>query len=138
MIDISYFVVYLVKMVDTSDYTVEYRVHAALFYIASDQTRLAMKLVRDKLRVKYDIEPPEYRIIKAWSNKLRETGSLFDRQRSGSPTEWEDAIDDVVKGVNDDSKSSVRRLSNEPDIPKSTMHFISKNHFNPSHFLLNK
>ena len=138
MIDISYFVVYLVKMVDTSDYTVEYRVHAALFYIASDQTRPAMKLVRDRLRVKYDIESKEYRIIKAWSNRLWEIGSLFDRQRSGRQTEWGDAIDNVEKGVNDDSKSSVRRLCNELDIPKSTMHFISKKYFKTSHSLLNK
>ena len=89
IIDISYFVVYSVKIVDTSDYTVEYRVHAASFYIASDQTRHAMKLVGDRLRVKYDIESPEHCIIKAWSNKLLETGSLFDRPRSVRPTEQE-------------------------------------------------
>ena len=86
IIDISYFVVYSVKMVDTSDYTVEYRVYAASLYIASDQTRHAMKLVRDRLRAEYHIEPPEHRVIKAWSNKLLETGSLFDRPRSGRPT----------------------------------------------------
>ena len=74
-------------MIDTSDYTVEYRVRAASFFIASDQTRHAVKLVRDKLRVQFDIEPPEHRIIKAWSNKLLETGSLFDKPRSGRPTE---------------------------------------------------
>ena len=83
----SYFVVYSIKMVDSSDYTVEYRVHAASFFIASEQTRHAMKLVRDRLRVQYDIEPPEHRIIKAWSIKLLETGSLLDRPRSGRPTE---------------------------------------------------
>ena len=74
-------------MIDSSDYTVEYRVHAASFFIASEQTRHTMKLVRDRLRVLYDIEPPEHRIIKAWSTKLLETGSLFDRSRSGRPTE---------------------------------------------------
>ena len=84
--DISYFVVYSIKMIDSSDYTVEYRVNAASFFIASDQTRHAMKLVRDRLRVKYSIEPPEYRIIKALSTKLLETGSLFGRPRSGRPT----------------------------------------------------
>ena len=88
IIDISYFVVYSVKMVDTSDYTIEYKVHAASFYIASDQTRHAMKLVRDRLRAKY-IDPTEHHVIKAWSNKLLETGSLFDRPRSGRPTERE-------------------------------------------------
>ena len=77
-------------MVDTSDFTVEYRFHAASFYIASDQTKHAMKLVGDRLHVKYDIEPPEHRIIKDWSSKLLETGSLFDRpDESGRPTEWE-------------------------------------------------
>ena len=77
-----------------------------------------MKLVGDSLCVKYDIEPPEHGIIKACSNKLLETGILFDRLRSGRSTERRDAIDDVEKGVNDDPKSSVRRLSNELDIPK--------------------
>ena len=62
--DMSYFVVYSIKMIDSSDYTVEYRVHAASFFIASEQTRHAMKLVRDRLRVQFDIEPPEHRIIK--------------------------------------------------------------------------
>ena len=80
IIDISYFKVYSVKMVDTSDYMVKYRVHAALFCIATDQSRHAMKLVRDRLRAKYDIEPPDYRVIKACSDKLLETGSLFDKQ----------------------------------------------------------
>ena len=61
IIDISYLVVYPAKMVDTSDYTVEYRVCAASCYIVSDQTRHAIKHVRDRLRAKYDIEPPEHR-----------------------------------------------------------------------------
>ena len=58
-----------------------------------------MKLVRDKLRVRYDIEPPKQRTIKAWSNKLLETGSLFDKPRSGRT---ENAINDVEKGVKDE------------------------------------
>ena len=85
--DISHFVVYSIKMIDSSDYTVEYRLHAASFFIASEQTRHAMKLVRDRLRVQHDIEPPEHRIIKTWSTKLLNSGSLFDRPRSGRPTE---------------------------------------------------
>ena len=51
-------------MLDTSDYTVEYRVHGASFCIASDQTRHAMKLVRDRMHAKYDIEPSEHCVIK--------------------------------------------------------------------------
>ena len=65
IVDISYFVGYSVKMVDTSDYPVEYKVHAASFYIASDQTRHAMKLVRERLHAKYNFEPSEHRVIKA-------------------------------------------------------------------------
>ena len=82
----SYFAVYSIKMIDSSDYTVDYRVYATSFFIASEQTRHAMKLVRDRLRVQFDIEPPEHRITKAWSTKLLETGSLFDRPRGGRPT----------------------------------------------------
>ena len=68
---------------------VEYKVHAASFYIASGETRHTIKLVRDRLHVEYDVEPKEYRVIKAWSNKLREISSLFDRPRSRILTEWE-------------------------------------------------
>ena len=89
IIYISYFVVYSVKMVDTSDYTVEYRVRAASFFIKSDQTRHTTKLVRDRLHMEYDIESPNRCAIKAWSNKSQENGSLFDRPRSGRPTERE-------------------------------------------------
>ena len=105
-------------MVDTSDYMIEYRVHTVSFYIEGDQTRHAMKLVRDRLHVKCDIEPLEHRVIKAWSNKLLETSSLFDKPRSERQTEWGDAIDDVEKGVNDDPKSLIRRLSNKLHILK--------------------
>ena len=73
-------------MVDTSDYMIEYRVHTVSFYIEGDQTRHAMKLVRDRLHVKCDIEPLEHRVIKAWSNKLLETSSLFDKPRSERQT----------------------------------------------------
>ena len=85
--DISYFVVYSIKMIDSSDYAVEYRVHTDSFFITSEPTRQVIKLVRDRLHVQYDIEPPEHRVIKAWGTKLLETGSLFDRPRSGRPTE---------------------------------------------------
>ena len=105
-------------MVDTSDYTVEYRVYGASFYIASDQTRHAIKLVRDRLPAKHDTEPSEHHVITIWSNKLLKTGSLFDRPRSARSTEQGDAIDDAEKDVSDDSKGSVRRLPNELDIPK--------------------
>ena len=76
-------------MVDTSDCMVAYTVDSDSFFIASDQTRHTMKLVRDRLHVEYDIKLKEYWVIKAWSNKLREIGSLFDRPRSGRLTEWE-------------------------------------------------
>ena len=81
-----------------------------------------MMLARDRLHAKYDIEPPEHHVIKAWSNQLLETGRLFDRSRSRKPTERGDAIDDGEKGVNNDLKSSMRMPSNELDIPKSTVH----------------
>ena len=48
-----------------------------------------MKLVKDRLHVEYDVELKEYHIIKAWSNELQEIGSLLDRPRSRTLTEWE-------------------------------------------------
>ena len=57
-IDISYFLVYSAKMVDTCDCTIESRVLAASFYMVSDQIRYVMKLVRDRMSAKYDSELP--------------------------------------------------------------------------------
>ena len=48
-----------------------------------------MKFVGDRLHVYYDIVLKGYCIIKAWSNKLREIGSLFDRPRNGRLIERE-------------------------------------------------
>ena len=113
-------------MVDSSENLIKYRVVASSYYIASDQTRHAMKLVRDQLRDRYQCEPPEHRVIKAWSTKLLETGSLIDKQRSGRLTERGDKVDVAHETVDDEPKSSARRLSNELDIPKSPVHNILK------------
>ena len=99
-------------MVNTSDYMVN--IEFTLLRFTSQVTKLDMPLsLLDRLCAKCDIEPPEHCIVKAWSNKFLETGSLFDRSRSGRPTERGDAINDVEKSVNDNSINSVRRLFNE-------------------------
>lgn len=109
---------------DISDYSIEFRIFAAAWWQESDQSRHAMKLVRDKLRDRYDEEPPEARVIKQWASKLFETGSICDRQRSGRPNERGDAIEYVRREIAENPKTSVRRLSAELDIKRSTIHNI--------------
>lgn len=116
----------MAKNADISTYTIQYRVNAAAFYISSDKSRHAMKLVRDRLREMYDVEPPEHRIIKLWSEKLLETGSIFDRPRCGRPTEKGDHIDAVKESVRDEPTKSIRRMSDELNVDKSTVHRILK------------
>ena len=79
-------------------------------------------MVRDKLREKFGVEPPDGRIIKSWSEKLFETRSLLDRPRSGRPETRNMATELVETKLEKNPTKSLRHLSQEIGIPKSTVH----------------
>lgn len=111
---------------DISDYTIEYRLLAAVWYYDSEQDRSAMINVRKKLRDRFGIDPPEHRVIKNWSSKLFETGSIMDKERSGRPNERGDHINEVREAITDNPRTSSGRLSDELHIPNTTVRRILK------------
>lgn len=111
---------------DTSKYTIEYRIMAAAWRHDSDQSRTAMMLLRNKLRDKFPEEPPEPRVIKQWREKLFTTGTIFDKARSGRPNERGDTVEVVREAIGPQCITSTRRLSDELDIPRTSLRRIMK------------
>ena len=116
----------MVEGCDTSDYTIEYRVLAAAWWHETDRTRYSMMMLRNRLRDRFNLESPEGRVIKNWEEKLFETGMVSDRRRSGRPNERGDNIDDVQAAIEDNPKTSTRRLGDELNIPRTTVRRILK------------
>ena len=83
-------------------------------------------MLRNRLRNRFNFEPPERRVIKNWEEKLFETGMVSDRRRSGRPNERGDSIDDVQAAIEDNPKTSTRSLSDELNMPRTTVRRILK------------
>lgn len=113
-------------MADISRYTIEYRVLAAAWYFECDRSIAAVKLLKTKLRERYGIEPPDARVITAWTDKLFSTGSILDRKRDGRPSERGDVSENVMDSLENHPTMSVRRRSDELGMSKSTVHRVLK------------
>jgi len=113
-------------MSDVSKYTIEFRVLSSAWWFESDNLKMAMKSIRKKLKEKYSIDPPNGKYIKSWSEKLFQTGSVLDLPRSGRPEVSENRVEKIEEEIQEEAKTSVRRLSNETGIPKTSVHRILK------------
>lgn len=111
---------------DVSVYTIEYRLLAAVWWYDSNQDRSAMINVRKKLRDRFDTEPPEHRVIKEWSKKLFETGTIMDKPRCGRPNERGQNIDNIRDIITNNPRTSTRRLSEEVNVPRTTVRRVLK------------
>lgn len=113
-------------MPDSSPYTIEYRILAAVWYHESDQSIAAVKSIKHKLRERFDDEPPHSRVIQTWAEKLFTNGTVLDKSRSGRPNERGDSEDGVDTHVRNNPTTGTRRRSDELDIPRTTMMRIMK------------
>ena len=116
----------MAERVDTSPYTIPYRIQAAAWLYESDRSNAAMRDVKNKLRTNYDAEPPRGVQIIAWMNKLFNTGSILDNKRTGRPCERGDIAKEVEVSLQEDPKLSTRRRSDELGIPRSTLMNVMK------------
>ncbi len=109
---------------DNSQYTIEFRILAAAWFFESDGSIVAVRNIKNKLRDRYGVEPPDARYIKVWADKLFTSGSILDKPRSGRPNERGDSAEDVNTSVEEDPKQSIRRRSDELNISKTTLHRV--------------
>ena len=113
-------------MVDTSKYTIEYRILAATWYHECDKGVTAIKQMKQRLRDRFDDEPPHTRVIKTWEEKLFNTGSILDAPRTGRPNERVDQVDVVTTSLQNKPHLSIRRRSDELDVKPTTVYKIIK------------
>lgn len=113
-------------MGDKSEYTLEYRILAAVWYFECDKSIASVRLMKSKLRDRYDCDPPDTRYIKQWSAKLFSTGSILDSKRPGRPNERGDKADEVEISITNDPTMSTRRRSDELDMSRSSLLRVMK------------
>ena len=66
---------------------------------------------------------PSEKSIKAIYDKFIETGSVLDRERSGRPSLMtEENLDEIEEVLSTNSRTSVRRVSEEVNLSKSVVH----------------
>ena len=71
---------------------------------------------------------PSEKTIKAIYDKFIETGSVHDRERTGRPSlATPEKLDEIEGVLSNNAMVSVRRVSDEVDMPKTTVHRIMRN-----------
>ena len=112
-------------MADQSHYTIEFRIIAACWYHESNKSAADIKLVKDKLRERFDVDPPRTSVIAAWEEKLFLAGSIVDKKHTGRPSERGDRQNEIKKSIRSDPMQSIRRRSD--DIKYTEKYFTPSN-----------
>jgi hypothetical protein len=111
---------------DQSPYMLEFRILAACWWHESDQSKNAMRQVRQRLQERFTAEIPRGRNIREWEEKLFSTGSLADAERSGRPCSRKRHHSSVNCSLLRSPKKSLRKRSAELKIPVATLERIVK------------
>ena len=80
--------------------------------------------VQRKFRNEFGQDPPHTNSIKRWFKNFMETGSILDRKRLGRPSIDEEIVDAVHVAFHRSPRKSIRVVSNELAIPRSTFHKV--------------
>ena len=73
-----------------------------------------------------DAKLPHRNVVRKLIDKFRETGSVADAPQSGRPLTSEETVLDIQDRILMSPSKSVRRLSQQAHVPKSTAHGIMK------------
>jgi hypothetical protein len=57
-------------------------------------------------------------------NKFKRTGSVLDEKRSGRPRISQDDVGHIQQAIEQSPRASIRRLSNQLDIPRTTVWIV--------------
>jgi hypothetical protein len=77
--------------------------------------------VRRDFERKFRKPPPTRASIRLLVNKLKRTGNVLDEKRSGRPQTCEYDVGRIQQAVEQSPSASVRCLSNQLDIPRTTV-----------------
>ena len=63
----------------------------------SNKSAADIKLVKTKLRERFDVDPPINSVIGAWEEKLFLAGSIMDKKHTNRPSEGGDRQNEIKK-----------------------------------------
>ena len=114
------------------EYTIRERVTITAWIITAE---VSVEENRQRFRDDFKKDPPPRQTLVDWKNKLLETGSLVKRQpgqgRRRTVT-GELNTQRVLQAIENDNTTSIRRLSDELDVPQTSIHrILKKSHLHP-------
>lgn len=94
-------------------------------------------IVRRKLQVEFGKNTPTEVCIKATFDRFCDTGTVFDRQHPGRPSQiTEEKVDDIRNAIQNEPQSSVRTIATACAIPTTTTYRIMREYLELKPFKL--
>ncbi|BFZ09546.1 hypothetical protein BsWGS_12585 [Bradybaena similaris] len=113
-------------MTDTSPYTIEERLIAAVWVHDRVLEKRTMTDVSAKFQERFKKSAPKKDILLAWEKKTLASGSVLDAPRSKRPAFRMEHVEIIQQSVSNSPKKSTRKRSAELQIPRSTLQKYSK------------
>ncbi|CAB3225597.1 unnamed protein product [Arctia plantaginis] len=110
--------------VDTSNFTIEERLVAAVWVHERKNTKSSMSQIKRDFRERFDREPPAKNTLVVWERKLFSTGSVHDAPRAGRPINRLARTAEVAASVRAAPGLSVRARARALRLPRTTLRTI--------------
>ncbi|XP_075982343.1 uncharacterized protein LOC142980697 [Anticarsia gemmatalis] len=113
--------------VDTSIFSIEERLVAAVWVHERKNTKSSMSQIKHDFRQRFGREPPAKNTLLVWERKLFSTGSVHDAPRPGRPVNRRARMDEVAASVRSAPTLSLRARALALRVPRTTLRTILYN-----------
>ncbi|KAJ8729086.1 hypothetical protein PYW07_006782 [Mythimna separata] len=110
--------------VDTSTFSIEERLVAAVWVHERKHSKNSMSQIKNDFRQRFGREPPAKNTLLAWERKLFSTGSVHDAPRPGRPVNRVARMEEVAASVRAAPALSLRARSLQLRLPRTTLRTI--------------
>lgn len=101
-----------------------YTIEQKYFCVEKLMKKIPSRKVGPLFQEKFQQDPPESSTMVKWKKKLKSTGSLNDRPKSGRKTTSIEKIEEIKSIFDNDNKMSVRKAASIVTLSKTTVHRI--------------
>ncbi|XP_077297293.1 uncharacterized protein LOC143919008 [Arctopsyche grandis] len=110
--------------VDTSNFTIEERLVAAVWVHERKLERISMSQIKVNFRIRFSKPPPTKNTLYFWEKKIFATGKVADVKRSGRPCKRKSLIPFVEASLKQAPGLSIRSRAQQLSLPTTTLRKI--------------
>lgn len=110
--------------VDTSNFSIEERLVAAVWVHERKRTGTSMNQIKNQYRLRFGHNPPTKNTLLVWERKLFTSGSVHDAPRTGRPVKRKNHIEKVEASILSAPTMSLRARASTLCVPHTTLRTI--------------